>query len=257
MMLALCSTAASPGVSTLALLLAAASSQRAVVVEADPDGGCLGARLDLPDEPGLVTLAAAARRGVHSQLVDEHSQSLTTTAGVVVGPASPHAARSVLSTSAEVIGAALQSATSTRVVLDCGRLSPESAAWPLASISDLIVIVTRPRLDEARRLPSRVAELRTADARVGLVVVGERPYSPTEVADVAGVELLGVIADDGRTAALVNGTPGSDRVRRRSGLWRSVVAFGETLDRRLVDVEPVFVPPTDVPFEAKVGNGRR
>ena len=256
-MLALCSTAASPGASTLALLLAAASPQPAVVVEADPDGGCLGARLDLPDEPGLVTLAAAARRGVHSQLVEEHTQSLTSTSSVVIGPAAAHAVTSVLSTSAEVIGAALQSTTSTRVVLDCGRLSPESAAWPLATISDLIVIVTRPRLDEARRLPSRVTELRTAGAPLGLVVVGERPYSPTEVADVADVELLGVIADDARTAALVTGTPGHDGVLRRSGLWRSVVALAESLDRRLVGAERVAVPPTDEPFELNAGNGRR
>lgn len=229
-MLVLCSAGSSPGVSTLALLLAAASPKPEVVIEADPDGGCLGARLDLPDEPGLVTLAAAARRGVHSELLAEHAQPVTATASVIVSPPSAHAVTSVLSTSVEVLCAALRSASTARVLVDCGRLSPGSVAWPLATFSDLVVVVARPRLDEARRLASRVAELRTADVPVGLVVVGEWPYLPTEVADVAGAELLGVIADDARSAAMLNGTPGHDRVLRRSGLWRSTAVLAETLE---------------------------
>lgn len=235
-MLAFGSTAASPGVSTLAVLLAAASPRPAVVVEADPDGGCLGARFDLVDEPGLVTLAAATRRGVDTVRLVEHAQPLTTSTSVVVAPPSGRAVSSVLVASAEALAATLRAAVAFRAVVDCGRLAPTSAAWPLAQAAELVVLVARPRLDEARRLPSRVEELQNCGASVGVVLVGDGPYAPAEVAQVAQVELLGVIADDPRAAAMVNGSWGSDRALRRSRLWRSVVALAEVLDARLASI---------------------
>ena len=49
-----------PGATTTALGLASAwTGQQRVVVEGDPDGGVLAARLGLGYEPGLVTVAAA------------------------------------------------------------------------------------------------------------------------------------------------------------------------------------------------------
>src|SRR5262249_57798282 len=53
-----------PGATTTALGLASAwTGQRRVVVEADPDGGVLAARLGLGLAPGLMTVAAAPRPG--------------------------------------------------------------------------------------------------------------------------------------------------------------------------------------------------
>jgi len=234
-MLALCSAGASPGVSTLAVLLAAASSHAAVVVEADPDGGCLGARFDLVDDPGLVTLAAAARRGADGDLLRAHGQPMSATVDVVLAPPSAQAARSVLASSADLLADVCRSATDADVIVDCGRLSPTSPAWPLATAAELIVLVTRPRLDETRRLPSRVGELRESGVEVGVVVVGDRPYSPVEVADAAGAELLGVLVDDPRTAAVVNGTGGTDRALRRSPLWKSTIGLAHSLDARAAD----------------------
>ena len=58
------SVAGSPGATRLAIGLAAAwpdAGRRRVVVEADPDGGRLGAELGVGVEPGLMALALAAR----------------------------------------------------------------------------------------------------------------------------------------------------------------------------------------------------
>jgi Flp pilus assembly CpaE family ATPase len=53
------------GVTTLALALAATwpSSRRVLLAELDLAGGTLAAASGWPPEPGLVSLAAAARRG--------------------------------------------------------------------------------------------------------------------------------------------------------------------------------------------------
>ena len=58
----------SPGATTLAVALASAApvDQRALVVEADPAGGDIAARAGMSLDPGLLTLAAAGRRGVDS-----------------------------------------------------------------------------------------------------------------------------------------------------------------------------------------------
>src|SRR5690606_40344837 len=59
-LVALTSVKGAPGVTTTVLAMAAVCppSRRLVVVEADPEGGVLAARLGLRAEPGLVTLAA-------------------------------------------------------------------------------------------------------------------------------------------------------------------------------------------------------
>ncbi|MDA8062446.1 MAG: hypothetical protein M0T80_08475, partial [Actinomycetota bacterium] len=68
----------SSGVTTLVLALGATwpADRKALVVEADPAGGTLAALAGWPAEPGLVSLAAAARRGAEPSLVFEHCQHL-------------------------------------------------------------------------------------------------------------------------------------------------------------------------------------
>ena len=60
----LTSVAGAPGVSTLAVGIAATwpeAGRRRVLVEADADGGRLGTVLGVGTEPGLMSLAVAAR----------------------------------------------------------------------------------------------------------------------------------------------------------------------------------------------------
>ena len=71
-----CSVSGSPGATSVAIGLAATwpePERRRVVVEADPDGGRLGAELGTGVEPGLMALALAARTTALTadELVDE------------------------------------------------------------------------------------------------------------------------------------------------------------------------------------------
>jgi hypothetical protein len=59
------------------------------------------------------------------------------------------------------------------------------------------------------------------DARVGVVVVGARPYDPGEVAATVGSELFGVLAEDPIGASQVGGAWTVGRGAARSALLRS------------------------------------
>ena len=67
-----------PGASTVALALALASGpERSVtLVDGDPDGGALAARLGVAATPGLVSLSAAARHGFRPELIGLHTQHI-------------------------------------------------------------------------------------------------------------------------------------------------------------------------------------
>lgn len=218
------SAKASPGATTLCLALAATWPRAgipAVVIEVDPDGGSLAARLGLGYEPGLVSLAAAARRGVDRDLLLAHGQSLGGALSVVCGPASPQQASAALGAVGPRLAERMADLLDAAVLVDVGRLGPTSPALPLARSADVCVLTARPRLDEIQHLDSRARALEQAGCRVGLVCVGAEPYSPLEVAASVGVDLLGVVADDPKGAGLLCGRPGDDRALRRSMLWRT------------------------------------
>ena len=72
----------------------------------------------------------------------------------------------------------------------------------------------------------------TVAALLGLVLVGERPHGSREVTDQLGVRVLGVVADDARTARLLR-QGGGARALRRSPLVRSVASLVDDLGDRL------------------------
>ena len=129
MLLCLASIKGSPGVTTTALALAACwpASWRRVLVEADPAGGDLAARYGLPLTPGLVSLAAAARRSTDPELVWEHAQELPGGLPVVAGPTRADQAHAALAAvcgadgRAGVLGA-FTGRGDVVAVVDCGRL---------------------------------------------------------------------------------------------------------------------------------------
>ena len=62
-----------------------------------------------------------------------------------------------------------------------------------------------------------------------MLLVGDHPYGPDEVAVTLGVEVAGVIAWDPRTAAVLTGSRGAVRDLRRSPLVRSAATLADTL----------------------------
>ena len=83
--------------------------------------------------------------------------------------------------------------------------------------------------------------------RVGLLLVGDTPYGPAEVASALGVDVAGMVAFDARASeALAGGAGGGDL--RRSLLVRSVASLAESLgpgpaDSTAQEFEPGLVSP--------------
>lgn len=230
----------SPGVTTTALLVAAASEPPGLVVEADPFGGSLGARFGLAPRPGLATLAAA-RRDRSAEALRSHVQVLPGGLEVVVGLpslAQSQALASAWDSLADAVGGLGQP-----VVVDAGRLSTEAGA-PVALLgrADVLAVVARPELSQIARLRAARETLVGINPRVVLVLVGERPYRPAEVGAACDIELAGVIAHDPGGAGLAGGEAGSARVLRRSALARSAAALAQALSARSTATPTGAVP---------------
>ena len=84
---------------------------------------------------------------------------------------------------------------------------------PIARRAALTVLLCRPTLEEIYTLMPGVEELRDAGCALGLVVVGDGPYHPTEIADKANIDLLGHVPNDPRAASCLG--------RPRCGRWPS------------------------------------
>lgn len=227
--LVLASAKSSPGVTTSCVALAGVWPQahEVRIIEADPDGGTLAARFGLPTDPGLSSLAVASRRSGASDEIDRHSQPLRGgEVGVLVAPPTAERVARSLGMLADRLPAELRAAEGDTLV-DIGRVRPGSPAWSLVETADAVLLVARPRVEELQQLPARLRALRTTSCRIGLLLVGDRPYPRSEVAAVLGVEVIGVLADDPKGAAALSGE-GPGRLTR-SPLLRSARDVADVL----------------------------
>lgn len=231
--LALASAKGSPGVTTTALALAVGwpSDRQAVVVELDPAGGDVSAWLGLPAEPGLGTLAAAGRHGLDWTRVVDHCQRLTGGSSVLVGPPGADQARHAVA----MVAADLKHWTETPgdldLLVDCGRLDPESPGIGAIRSADLVVLVSRPDVAALGHLAGLVARLGSG-CPVQIALVGRGPYPPEEVSAAIGADVLGVLAHDPDGATLLAGGGHGSRLRR-SQLLRSAADLTAAVTARL------------------------
>lgn len=242
-LLAFASAKASPGVTTSLVTLAATwPRQRPVLVaELDPAGGDLAARFGLNADPGLVTLAAAARHAQAAMPYDtitSNSQELAESVSALIAPAGSDQTRAALATLKGKLGPSLSGLDGIDVLADCGRADPGSPIFELASHCASVILFCRPRADEVSHLRSRISAL-THLADLGVVLVGERPYSQTQVAEALGVPVLGVMADDPDAAGLLNSGQARIAALRRTALVRSAASLAEIL------ATPLTYPASD------------
>jgi hypothetical protein len=108
----------------------------------------------------------------------------------------------------------------TDVIADCGRLEPGAPSATIARHAQLVVVAARPTLEGVAHLRARLAAP-AGPAPVGVVLIGERPYSAAEVEATVGVKVIGVLPQDERAAAMLNGEPGTASKLHRSSLVRS------------------------------------
>lgn len=237
-LLALASLKASPGVTTAAVALGGVwPRDGALLVEADPDGGVLTTRFDLPAEGrSMTSLAAAGRHRVTEALVRQHAQTLP--GGLPAVPASPvpSQASSAVRQLARPMAVVLSGSDGLDAIVDCGRLNAASPAWPLAQVADLLLVVCRPRLEELRLVLAGLTDAPTAG--VGLLLIGDQPFGLSQIREVfaerVGVDEVYTLADDPRSAqTLIDQGGNGTRGLRRSPLLRSARSIAERIEERL------------------------
>jgi MinD-like ATPase involved in chromosome partitioning or flagellar assembly len=202
-----------PGGSTTLLALSAAwqnfgakGRSQPLVVEADPAGGDWMLRFGAASEPGLATLATAARHGdLSTAVAAEHAQVLVGGTVIVVAPDRPDRCRAALEGLAPVW--AQGDWSGERVVLaDCGRLGTESAVVePLLAVADAVVVVCRGSGDSLAHAATAAERLRPLAKAVLVAVVGESAWSTQEIIQALGVDGCRVLPHDEETAAMLHG----------------------------------------------------
>ncbi|UUV36006.1 carbon monoxide dehydrogenase maturation protein [Amycolatopsis roodepoortensis] len=253
MLIALCSVKGSPGVTTLAVALAMtwphAECMRRLVAEVDPSGGDLAMRFGLPAAPGLVSLAAAARRTRDPAVVWDHTQALPGGARALVAPPGGTHARAALSTLATAPDGPLLPVVARDegvvVFADCGRVDPGSPAEAIARCADALVLVIGSQGDDLAHAAARLGELARWTPRPGLLLTGDG-YPTVDVERELGVPAIGRLPHDPAAAATLTGhrPPSARRRGDNGGLARHAAALARTLAE---PATPIASPPATIP----------
>jgi MinD-like ATPase involved in chromosome partitioning or flagellar assembly len=235
----ICVTSAhgAPGTTTLSLLAAGCWPRAAAVVEADPSGGVLAVRYALGRTPGLADLVAAVDTHAPASALWSSAQSLPGGLRVVPAPESGEVTVGILDDAAGPLARWLRRLEDVDVIVDCGRSHPGSPAVALMGGADAVLVVVRATADQIYPSAYRAHALAAQSGcpYVGLVLVGDGPYRPEEVATQLQVPVLGVVTEDARTArSFAGGGGAAGRAVRRSPLVRSVNVLVEGLAAQLV-----------------------
>src|SRR3984885_11675255 len=127
-----------PGVTTTALALAAVWPRPVLLAECDPSGGDLVYRFpaaqggSLDPRRGLVTLAGAARRGLHPGQLWEHTQKMAGGLDVLTGVTNAEQGAG-LGTLWGPLGGLFAAMSGGDVIADCGRLGADGPQYDLVA----------------------------------------------------------------------------------------------------------------------------
>ncbi len=228
MLIAVASAKGSPGVTTAVTALGMVWPTDVLVADCDPAGGDIavlhrdrsGAPLD--PERGLLSLAAAARRGLDEQEIRQHVQSLDGGLDVLAGVANPDLVTAI-GPVWPTVAAGLRDAAGVDVLVDCGRVTPGTPVLTVLTAADAVVLCVRPSVEAYAHLRERLRWLAgpLRMGQVGRVPVGVLMISAAKDGravedlqrllehDGLPVPVIGQLADDAKAAAILSG--------RRSG----------------------------------------
>ncbi|HEY3139700.1 MAG TPA: hypothetical protein VGJ86_01140 [Acidimicrobiales bacterium] len=221
-----------PGASTLAVLAAACWPRPIALIEADPAGGALAVRYRLGRTPGLAGLASLVRNGADQDALWQNAQMLPGELPVVVAPESGEVTSGILRDVGPALAAWCAALEEVDIIVDCGRLGYRDVNWPLAVGADETLVVARPRAEELYPAAHRLRAMAEDVPSAGMVLIGDRPHSPSEITAQLGVPVRGVVADDAWAAGVLT-VGGRSRGLRRSSLVRSVRSLVDDLMYRL------------------------
>lgn len=222
----------SPGTTVTALAVAAAwrpgEGRRKLLLEADCTGGTLAIRYQLPVQPGLATLAAAARSGLDEAGLWAHTQVLPGGLSVVVCPDGPDQVSAAMAAGGPGLARFLRQSAEVDVICDVGRLAPDSPAVPFVAEANAVLMVARPSAEQLQPAARRLLSLKPVVANLGWVLVGDKPYGPVDVEATYGHPVVGVIAEDARSVADIERGVVGKGLRRRPFI-RSATTLANTL----------------------------
>ncbi len=223
-LIAACSAKRSPGVTVTTLAFTLSWPGRLILAECDPAGGDIAAGYlrEVPlGQRGLAPLGASLRRrrlaeDLWTQLVDLNPDNRTALTRLLLpGLTDPAQAR----TWAEPhdpgqapgweqlarLFLGLENTTGYDVIADCGRLSAPHPPTPVLAAADAVLLVLRPDLPSIRAAATALAVLQRIGAGpVGLVLVGDGPYSAKETALELRTPLVVALPDDPGTARVLS-----------------------------------------------------
>jgi len=154
----------SPGVTTTALALAALWPRPVLLAECDVAGADIPLRMSAADggvvdpDRGLLSLAAAGRKGLTPELVQAHTQQILGGVEVLVGTRAPEQAVG-LSHLWALLGPALDQVAGHDVLADCGRLGPATPQSALLKASKLVIMVCTDEVSSVVHLRERLVAL--------------------------------------------------------------------------------------------------
>jgi hypothetical protein len=249
MIVTLGSIRGAPGVTSWAVLLAAAWPPEfqieRVVLEADPAGGVLGARYELGVEPGVAAFLASLRRNDAELLdVEPFARIVDNHVWVMPGPETGERARAVWVAASDAT--AMRLAADRRIwFVDAGRLEEMNPALKLVDASALTVLVVGPRSEDLVQVPTRVESLRRRCSTIALLVCGKTPFSVDDLQEFSRADAVWCV--DARDDLVQSaGLALSGRRARRTWAWR------QALD--VADHAAALIAPTpSAPSQSVVG----
>ncbi|MGE3448640.1 MAG: hypothetical protein AB7H92_13790 [Microbacteriaceae bacterium] len=224
---------------TTALALTAVADD-GLVVELDPSGGSIECWTGITGEPGLTGVVSGLRRPAGQGAVADHVVYVPRGVRSILAPTAGPYAESTVAMTRDRLAPALRDLDGTTVVLDGGRWSRSQPTAQRVAGCDLIGVVCAPTVDGVETARWLVEPLRAEVGPVVLLVVGERPYSASEVEAAVGVPAVGALAWDPRgVASLLAGDTGGrwDRsplarsARTMLSRIRELVPTGEAVGR--------------------------
>ncbi len=221
--------------------------REAIVVEADPTGGSLAAWLDMPLGPSLsslvTTLHQRSSSGAGGDVLASTVDSMTrrSTAGVRLIPAPFHAreAHGAIGEAQRTLFPLLGDSPGAVALVDVGRLDPLHLP-AVACAAELCLVVHRQDASSApaatvrlERLSETIGALRARGRRVGLVMIGDDPFSLAEVVDFTDPDgPAWALPVDSLAAAVLAGRAGvSGRRLARLPLMRATARVAAELAR--------------------------
>lgn len=243
MLISFVSVKHSPGASMSALAFATAARDLgdSYLAEMDPAGGEAVSyyfEKRIPYDPGLISLAAAARRGEPPpDILLQHSVELP--AGVRAWLAPPSADQA----SGALMGLSLRLSSAFArmpgvVFADAGRWDARQPSSDRLRNSEMTVLVLRPTVSGVEHARAALNSLSTMTTRVSLLLIGNKPYSAEEVASALNVDVLGSLEFDPRGAQLI-ASGAEHRAIRRTALVRNAATLVDQIRVRLQGVAPV------------------